>query len=304
MLVRENRHKPANWREHLHNAPARWALPFHALEWVFQWTAYFLSRWALLEVLEYLGSLSVLVAVIFYYAESGDRRKQKHYQAWQVINTAQGKGGSGGRIEALTELNEDRVPLVGVDVSGAFLMGVRLIKAGLSRSNFETADLREAILRSSDFRFANLHSANLRGADASGANFTEAALMDSDLTGRQPLRRRSHRGRPLRRRSSQCQFERHSLAETESRLVRQHLWHPQRAAWVHRLGYDARREIGPIRGIAKDSERVGPRAQFREIISMKTAISDYSGPNSNFWRQNCNFGRRRPRIIHDYCRRA
>lgn len=183
MLVRENRHKPSNWGEHLRHAPARWALPFHALEWALQWMAYFLSRWALLEVLEYLGSLSVLVAVIFYFAESGDRRKQKHYQAWQVINTAQGKGGSGGRIEALSELNEDGVPLVGVDVSGAFLMGVRLIKAGLSRSNFETADLRGAILRSSDFRFANLHSANLRGADASGANFTEALLMDSDLTG-------------------------------------------------------------------------------------------------------------------------
>ncbi len=183
MLVRENRYKPANWREHLHSAPARWALPFHALEWTLQWVAYFLSRWALLEVLEYLGSLSVLVAVIFYFAESGDRRKQKHYQAWQVINTAQGKGGSGGRIEALNELNEDGVPLVGVDVSGAFLMGVRLIKAGLSRSNFEAADLRNAILRSSDFRFANLHFANLRGADASGANFTEASFIDSDLKG-------------------------------------------------------------------------------------------------------------------------
>lgn len=183
MLVRENRHKPASWSEHLRNASPRWALPFHALEWVLQWTAYFLSRLALLEVLEYLGSLSVLVAVVFYFAESGDRRKQKHYQAWQVINTAQGKGGSGGRIEALTELNEDGVALVGVDVSGAFLQGVRLIKAGLSRSNFETTDLRDAILRSSDFRYANLHSANLRGADASGANFTSAALMDSDLNG-------------------------------------------------------------------------------------------------------------------------
>jgi hypothetical protein len=183
MLLRENQYKPASWREHLRKAPARWALPFYALEWVFQWTAYFLSRLALLEVLEYLGSLSVLVAVIFYFAESGDRRKQKHYQAWQVINTAQGKGGSGGRIEALTELNEDGVPLVGVDVSGAFLQGVRLIKAGLSRSNFETADLRNAVLRASDFRFANLHSANLRGADASDANFTDAALTDSDLNG-------------------------------------------------------------------------------------------------------------------------
>ncbi len=39
------------------------------------------------------------MAVIFYFSESGDRLKQKHYQAWQVINTAQGKGGSGGRIE-------------------------------------------------------------------------------------------------------------------------------------------------------------------------------------------------------------
>ena len=134
MLVRENRHKPCHAGASIcATHSARWALPFHALEWVFQWIAYYLSRWALLEVLEYLGSLSVLVAVIFYFAESGDRLKQKHYQAWQVINTAQGKGGSGGRIEALSELNEDGVPLVGVDVSGAFLQGVRLIKAELSR---------------------------------------------------------------------------------------------------------------------------------------------------------------------------
>src|SRR5579871_6672572 len=61
------------------------------------------GRWGagLLDVLEHLGTFSVLIAVIFYFADSGNRRKQKHYQAWQVINTAQGKGGSGGRIEAL-----------------------------------------------------------------------------------------------------------------------------------------------------------------------------------------------------------
>jgi hypothetical protein len=183
MFMRENRLKPAGWSEHLHSAPARWALPFHALEWVLQWAAYYLSRWALLEVLEYLGSLSVLVAVIFYFSESGDRRKQKHYQAWQVINTAQGKGGSGGRIEALNELNEDHVPLVGVDVSGAFLMGVHLVKAALARSNFEASDMRDAVLRQSDLRFANLRSANLRGADLTAANFTDATLIDSDLNG-------------------------------------------------------------------------------------------------------------------------
>ena len=181
MLIRENRKRPLNWQSHIDSAPAQWALPFHALEWLLQWTAYYLSRWALLEVLEYLGSLSVLIAVIFYFAESGDRRKQKHYQAWQVINTAQGKGGNGGRIEALAELNEDGVSLVGVDVSDAFLQGVRLVKAGLARSNFEACDLRDAVLRSSDFHFANLHSANFRQADLSGGNFTSASLADSDL---------------------------------------------------------------------------------------------------------------------------
>src|SRR5579864_3227078 len=108
MLVRELRQKPLIWEEHKKAIGAHWSLlPFHAIEWSFEWTAYGLSRWAFLEVLEYLGIFSVLIAIVFYFAESGDRKKQKHYQAWQVINTAQGKGGSGGRIEALHELNAD-----------------------------------------------------------------------------------------------------------------------------------------------------------------------------------------------------
>ena len=183
MYIPEKRPKPLSWPEHLRLGRRSWVLPFSALEWLLQWIAYYLSRWALLEVLQYLGTLSVLAGVVFYFAEAGDRLKQKHYQAWQVINTAQGKGGSGGRIEALAELNRDGVPLVGVDVSGAFLQGVHLIKAALSRSNFEASDLRDAVLRSSDFHYANLHSANLRRADASAANFTEASLQDSDLNG-------------------------------------------------------------------------------------------------------------------------
>ena len=123
MLVRELRARPEPWHEYTASIRSRWLVVFHGPEWLLQWTAYCLSRWAFLEVLEYLGVFSVLVAVIFYFSESGDRIKQKHYQAWQVINTAQGKGGSGGRIEALQELNMDSVPLVGVDASDAFLHG-------------------------------------------------------------------------------------------------------------------------------------------------------------------------------------
>ena len=186
MLVRELRPRPHSWSQFNENR-SRVMLPFHALEWSLQWSAYYLSRWALLEVLEYLSILSVIFAVIFYFTEAGDRQKQKHYQAWQVINTAQGKGGSGGRIEALQELNEDRVPLVGVDVSGAFLQGVRLPAAKLLRANLEAADLRDCNLAGADLEFADLKSANFRQADLSrtklqAADLTDADLVNADLT--------------------------------------------------------------------------------------------------------------------------
>jgi hypothetical protein len=86
-------------------------MPVLALEWGWRWLACLLSGWAFLEVLEYFGTLSLLVAAVSYFAESKDRIKQKHYQAWQVINAAQGKGGSGGRIDALEELHQDGVPV-------------------------------------------------------------------------------------------------------------------------------------------------------------------------------------------------
>jgi uncharacterized protein YjbI with pentapeptide repeats len=152
------------------------------VEWLWEWAAFALSNWAFLEVLEYLGTFSVLVAVIFYFSEAGDRAKLRHYQAWQVINTAQGKGGSGGRIDALQELNEDRVPLVGVDVSSAFLQGLRLPHANLLRSDFSSADVRNGDLSFCDFTLANLNSVNLRNATLDDAQFVHADLQDADLT--------------------------------------------------------------------------------------------------------------------------
>jgi hypothetical protein len=192
MLVRELRKRPEPWHQYA-DSRHRWLVPFHGLEWMFEWTAYYLSRWALLEVLEYLGALSVLIAVVFYFAETGDRIKQKHYQAWQVINTAQGKGGSGGRIEAMQELNMDGVPLVGVDASGAFLFGIRLPRASLSRCNLADCDLRDSDLsgsnlswsdlRSANFRHAKLHDVIFANSNLSGVDFVGAELWNADLSG-------------------------------------------------------------------------------------------------------------------------
>lgn len=183
MLVREEKRPPQTWQQVKQRVRRRWTLPFHAVEWIFDWAAYGLSRWAFLEVLEYLGIFSVLVAIIFYFAESGDRRKQKHYQAWQVINTAQGKGGSGGRIEALQELNEDHQPLVGLEATAAFLQGVRLDGANLLRCNLEATDLRDSHLAATELAWANLKSANFRSGDLHGAHLQNADLQDADLVG-------------------------------------------------------------------------------------------------------------------------
>lgn len=182
MLTHRLAQRPVEWRT-LKAGTKRWVLPILVFDWLWGWVAYGLSQWRFLEVLEYLGRFSVLVAVILYFSESGDRIKQRHYQAWQVINTAQGKGGSGGRIEALQELNHDKIPLVGVDASTAFLQGIRLQHANLLRSDLSAADLRGSDLAFADMTYANLHSANLRGSTLRNVTFTNADLRDSDLVG-------------------------------------------------------------------------------------------------------------------------
>jgi Pentapeptide repeats (8 copies) len=183
MITHRMARRPEPWAVLRRELKHGWVVPFRAFEWLWEWIAFGLSRWSFLEVLEYLGGFSVLVGVIFYFSESGDRVKQRHYQAWQVINTAQGKGGSGGRIEALQELNEDKIPLVGVDVSSAFLQGVHLEHANLLRADMNAADLRGSDFSSANMTFANLNDANLRGARLENVSLSNASLKDSDLVG-------------------------------------------------------------------------------------------------------------------------
>src|SRR5271169_3249371 len=178
MQVHIRRERPGSWAEWRSKLRHGWLMPFVLVEYGLDWVVYALSHWRFLELLEYLGSFGVLVAVIFYFSESGDRLKQKHYQAWQVINSAEGKGGNGGRIEALEELNADGVSLVGVNLSSAFLMGVRLPKGKLAGAN-----LRDASLRSANFRGARMEGASFERSVLNDADFTGANLKNTDLSG-------------------------------------------------------------------------------------------------------------------------
>jgi Pentapeptide repeats (8 copies) len=177
MILKTERKRPKSWAEFRARSKSGWLLPFLALDWGGEWIAYWLSGWALLEVLEYLQTLSLLLVVVLYFADTGNRLKQKHYQAWQVINTAQGKGGNGGRIDALEELLEDGVSLIGVGLEDAYLAGVDLHGAELTRSSFHGADVRN-----SDFRRTNLTDADLQWANFRHSNFSHCQLQGANLT--------------------------------------------------------------------------------------------------------------------------
>src|SRR5215510_12342840 len=183
MITSQRRQRPRPWSEQKSSMRHPWMVLLLIIEWPFQWIAFLLGNWAFLEILEYLGSFSVLVAVFFYFHDSGNRVKQRHYQAWQVINTAQGKGGSGGRIDALQELNHDGVPLVGVNVSGAFLQGIHLRDARLLRSDFSAADVRNSNFESADLQDSNLRYGNFRQSDFENASLAGAEMQDGDFQG-------------------------------------------------------------------------------------------------------------------------
>ena len=180
-MAQTTRQRPAPWPEHRAAVLHGWERPIFAVKYVVEWIVYYLGRWGLLRILEYSSFLSVLFAVAVYFNEAPDRKKQKHYQAWQVINTAQGKGGSGGRIEAMQELNADKIPLVGVMADHAFLQGVRLHNANLLRANFEASDLRDCSLEGAHMEFSNLQYANFRNCDLRGAHLRDSDLESADM---------------------------------------------------------------------------------------------------------------------------
>jgi hypothetical protein len=122
-----------------------------------------------------------------YAAAAVQARKDSNFQAWQVINSAQGKGGSGGRGDALHDLKMNGISLAGVNLDAAWLEHVDLRNATLSMASFMNANLHGAKLQGAtldgvNFRGANLVTASLAGASLRGADFTGARLSAADLS--------------------------------------------------------------------------------------------------------------------------
>jgi uncharacterized protein YjbI with pentapeptide repeats len=102
---------------------------------------------AIRSIAEFIAKLTVVVGLLSFIIEAPDRAKQRHYQAWQLINGARGAPGDAGRRIAIADLIKDHVTLYELDLTGG---------------NFEGMDFRSAIAPGLD-----LSNAKLTGADFS-----------------------------------------------------------------------------------------------------------------------------------------
>ncbi|MEL7357329.1 MAG: pentapeptide repeat-containing protein [Cyanobacteria bacterium J06555_13] len=120
-------------------------------------------------------AIAIMVAVILYLKGAPDRKAQKHYEAWRVIDTAAAANvtTSYARYRALQDLHQDGVPLKWLEAPEANLTGISLPKADLQACNLSGTILEGA----------NLRGANLKGANLSGADLSHADLVGCDLSG-------------------------------------------------------------------------------------------------------------------------
>ncbi len=197
--------------------------PYYLLEkWVLEPVDAWISRQAFFTILERLGNLTLIVAVIAFIFGENVRRNNEVFSAWQTITSANGQPGSGGRIEALEFLHSrpwrfpwigwtekglywdepegkckqkllvglrwERQPLVGLSAPEAYLQDIHLCAANLMSANLQGANLRSANLQGANLGSANLQgailvSANLQGAFLGSANFQGAILRSANLQG-------------------------------------------------------------------------------------------------------------------------
>lgn len=159
-----------------------------------EWLNGCFSEMDIFQVLEYASKLSVLIGVFVFMLEIPQRAEQKateqkraNYEAWRVITSSEGKAASGGRIDALQDLNQQKVSLAGInlvkaDLSTINLKGADLPRADLSETTLYKANLNQAVLQYANLKESRLRNTQLKEANMIGVNLREASLYKADLT--------------------------------------------------------------------------------------------------------------------------
>jgi len=179
--------RTTSWKERRMGVRCTWWVPFAFAEWFCERLSDRLDRWAFLDVLERVGHLAILVAVVFYIVEAPERRKGNQYYAWQIINSLKGSRTDGGRKYAIQDLLRDGVSLAGIDLTDAILPNVDFKNADLRQGRFWRAELldadfQRAVLSGSRFNESLLNRANFSEAHLENVEFTEACLDNADFS--------------------------------------------------------------------------------------------------------------------------
>lgn len=185
------------------------------LERLMQSTERWLRSLTFLRVLQYLGSLAIIIVVVTFFVGLPARLRQRNHELWQMVQAGQGRVFDSERIGMLEQLNHACFKLEGLEAEGAYLSGVRLdgcrglvawllagrwsqsplqsqgaelhsanlIGAALVGARLPGANLTEARLSEARLERADLRGASLRAADLSGADLFRADLRDADLSG-------------------------------------------------------------------------------------------------------------------------
>ncbi|MDJ0579375.1 pentapeptide repeat-containing protein [Crocosphaera sp.] len=176
-----------------------------------EFLANFFRNAALIDVLERIGEFSIIIGLLFWFTGCEERKQQKHYQAWNIINTAQTEKNPGntngqefktagaGRRNAIQDLYQDEVSLAYLDVAGVDLSKIKLgehkkwwftIKADLKYANLSSTNLLQANLNGADLKYANLSQTELveiankdKQVILDNADMSWADISETDLTG-------------------------------------------------------------------------------------------------------------------------
>lgn len=187
--MRQEKQRPKSWKETSASYKEDdWRLAFVGFEWLCEWAAYGLSGLAFLKVLEYLGKLTILVSLILWIypgfqerrqaAESAkqaaaDARISRHYVAWQTINSAVGKPGNAGRVDALQDLNQDGIQLDGISLAGNAVLVAPL---NLTNASMTHADFSDGTYEKVNFSCANLDFSKWNNTLSEDCNFQRASF--------------------------------------------------------------------------------------------------------------------------------
>ena len=158
-----------------------WSVNFQRAEIRVERLNRLLNQMDLFPILDHLGRLSIVAAVIFFIADMPERSEtsqreqaEAHYRAWEMIRDSKTDQASSGRRIALERLKKDKKSLAGLQAPEAMLSEIDLNGADLTKANFQKANLSKAKLNGANLSKADLSGANLIGADLRNSIFKTA----------------------------------------------------------------------------------------------------------------------------------